>query len=195
MKIKYFFCFILFTTVFYLGESCKESNGRKEVGHEGLIEITQGHSKYSLDYQKASQLLQDNKVSEAISIYLKLCKLEEGTQKYYAYMNLGSAYLTEKNYEKAIENYNLSIKLNNQNSESYVGLGSTYFALSDYKRALQYYRIGKEINPDNSNSIFGLAMSYDTLGIKDSAKINAKRFIELEPTSKYRNFAESILNK
>ena len=110
-------------------------------------------------------------------------------------MALGSAYLISNDYQNAFESYNKSIRLNSKNAESYVGLGSISYKLQDYKKAITYYNLAKNINPNSSNSYWGLALSYDNLNIKDSAKAKAKRFIELEPDSKYRSAIEQILQK
>jgi len=180
-----FFILIIFWTVLF---SCKDSQ-------TGLVNVTLPPSKYAAEYQKASILLQNNKPLEAISVYKDLCRIEDDSLKTYSYMALGSAYLISNDYQNAFESYNKSIRLNSKNAESYVGLGSISYKLQDYKKATTYYNLAKNINPNSSNSYWGLALSYDKLNINDSAKANAKRFIELEPDSKYRSAIEQILQK
>ena len=140
-------------------------------------------------------LLQDNRYSEAISVYKRLCKIEDDSLQTYSFMGLASAYLMSNQYQNAIENYNKSIGLNSNNAASYTGLGSAYFRLGDYRKAIESYNYSKRINPNSPDNYWGLAMSYDELKVKDSAKVNAKRFNEIEPHSKYRNLAEDILAK
>lgn len=175
--------------------SCKEKSTRKEIGNDGIIEFTTGQSKYYADYEEAERLMQSNKNSEAISIYKRLCKIEDESQKSNAYVGLGSAYLGALDYEKAIESYKNSITLENKNTEAYVGLGTSYFRLNDYNRAIKYYGLAKQIDSNNSDSYWGLAIAYDAINSADSAKINARRFIKLEPNSKYKSYLERILNK
>ncbi len=182
---------ILLTTLV----SCSESGTRQERGQNGLVELHVQNSEHYFEYQKASALLQENNFSEAISVYRGLCKVEDDSLQTYAYMGLASAYLMSGDYQNAIENYNNSIALNDRNFGSYVGLGSVYYRLEEYEKATQFYNHAKAINPDSPDCHWGLALSYDKLNLEDSAKANAKRFIELEPNSNYRSLAERIIAK
>jgi len=177
--------------------SCNQNGNGNPVDQVGLVEVNVGvrHSKNYSQYLKALRLLKEKKFSEAISIYRNLCKVEEDSFRTYSYMGLGSAYLMSNNYQNAIQNYNLSINLNNENAEAYVGLGSAYFSLTDYNKAIEFYSKAKQIDPNNSNSFWGLAFSFDQLHMVDSAKANARRFLQLKPDSEYRNLLERIINE
>ncbi|MFT3934425.1 MAG: tetratricopeptide repeat protein [Chitinophagaceae bacterium] len=168
---------------------------RKEVGRNGLIEVTIQSSRYDSAYQEASALLQENNTSEAISIYDRLCKIENDSLKTFSFMGLASAYVMAGDYENAIENYNTSIRFNSKNVDSYVGLGSTYSRLGDYRKSIENYNNAKNLNPNSADCYWGLALTYYELNFKDSAKVYAKQFIELEPQSKYRYLAEKIIAK
>jgi protein O-GlcNAc transferase len=168
---------------------------RLEVGDKGLVEVTVQYSKYYSEYVKASSFVQSNKLWEAISVYKDLCKVEDDSLKTYSYMGLASAYLMLNDYQKAIENYNMSVKLNDKNIDSYIGLGSAFFRLEDYKKAIEYYNKAKDINPNSPNCYWGLALAYEKLNLTERAKANAMHFIEIEPESRYRSLAEAILAK
>ncbi|MES2777161.1 MAG: tetratricopeptide repeat protein [Bacteroidota bacterium] len=186
-------------TIFFLSSalyiSCNEEEQRVEVGQNGLIEIREGFSTNHADYERALKYIRENKPQEAIKVYKKLCRIEDDSLRTGAYMGLGSAYLFAGEYQNAISCYNKSIKLDSTNVESYVGLGSAYFTLKDYEKAISCYQEAKKINPNNSNSYWGLAIAYNGIGRMDSAKANGKKFILLEPNSKYNNLIRDIINK
>lgn len=169
----------------------KEVNGQKD----GLVMVGIGDSENSVDYLKAANLLADRKNDEAIQIYKELCAKEKPSDKTFAFLGLGSAYLADGQYKAALASFQNSIRLDGSNVNAIVSIGSTYYSMKRFDSAIVYYQMGKAIDPDNSSSYWGLAISYDMLSNKILARQNAKEFIKREPNSQYRSMLEIIMNK
>lgn len=63
------------------------------------------------------------------------------------WLDLGNLYFNDKQYEKAIEQYQKGIALNNQASNCFFNIGASYYNMSRYKEALQYFLTTAKMNP------------------------------------------------
>lgn len=66
----------------------------------------------------------------------------------------------ECNFKKALEYFNLAIKLVPQNDEYYYNCASTYFKMGDIQNAKKFYNLAISLAPDNQNYHFALANLY-----------------------------------
>ncbi|HED10540.1 MAG TPA: tetratricopeptide repeat protein [Caldithrix abyssi] len=85
----------------------------------------------------ASIDLKLSKLEEAEEIYLQLA--ERFPQDSNAWYNLGILYSAKKEYDKAIENFEKAIRLND-NPDAYLHLGIIYQKTGDFDKALYYFR-------------------------------------------------------
>ena len=85
----------------------------------------------------ASIDLKLSKLEEAEEIYLQLA--ERFPQDSNAWYNLGILYSAKKEYDKAIENFEKAIRLND-NPDAYLYLGIIYQKTGDFDKALYYFR-------------------------------------------------------
>jgi tetratricopeptide (TPR) repeat protein len=169
---------------------------RIEEGQTGIV--TFGGRKSSVnteEYIHASTLLRQGKIAESIDIYKRLCKIENSELKPYAYMALGTAYMQQLDYQKALVSYQTSLRMDTTDPEAYVGTGSAYLSLKKYDSAINYYHQALRINPKTSNGYWGLAVTYYTMKKMDSAKRYAQQFLNVEPGTKLRPVMEDILNR
>ncbi len=173
----------------------KQGDHKELKGDDGLIGVVTPSSVHDDEYNQAVKYMEDSLPEKAIPIYRYLCRIEPDSMKTFAYLGLGSAYVTIKDYKKATDNYRLSLNYNPKNAEAYNGLGSVFLELADLKTAIAYYDTARTINNKNTSAYWGLSLCYDLLKDTLNARANARKFIELAPGSKYRHFAEDILKR
>ncbi|MEM4296686.1 MAG: AAA family ATPase [Candidatus Anstonellales archaeon] len=65
------------------------------------------------------------------------------------YYELAEEYFDKKDFEKAIENYNMAILLNPVFSEAYFGRALTYYKLKEYEKSIADYTKVIELDPKN----------------------------------------------
>lgn len=126
-----------------------------------------------------------------------IVKVEVEPSAYAEEYKKASKFLEEDKIDSAIEIYQKLSKIEEDKlkTHAYVGMGSSYCLLQDYKNAIINYEIARKMDESNSNSYWGLAITYDKINQIDSAKIYAKKFLELEPDSKSKGLMKEILNK
>ena len=106
---------------------------------------------------------------------------------------LADFYLTDKNYQSAIEYYKKAISLKPNYAQSYLGLAQSYKACNDYTNALGY--LNKYISY-NTNSDFAYAMRADiymNLGNITEAENDIKKALNIEENISYLLIEAKIL--
>jgi tetratricopeptide (TPR) repeat protein len=79
------------------------------------------------------------------------------------YMNLGNAYLQEKNEKKAQKNYltaAANIPSSSLKSIAFQQVGNIFFGNKNYKEAMDWYKKSLKTNPTNSNARFNYELAY-----------------------------------
>ena len=107
---------------------------------------------------------------------------------YDAYQNLGIIEYGEKDYNKAIMDYNKSLALRD-NYLTYVDLGNAYAAKKDYRSALAAYQKSINRNPGYTLAYFNIGLVHSETGNYPLAAKAYLKAIELDPA-----FAEAVRN-
>jgi tetratricopeptide (TPR) repeat protein len=188
----------LISSLIILFVSCKGKTVSKrvnEIGDEnrGIVINEERPGDFSEEYQKAADLISENKVQEAIKVYKQL--LNKESEKDLAYAGLGACYNLSHNYLLAIDHYKKALAIDSNCISALIGMGSAYYSLHNYDTTIIYYDKARSKNSKIAEAYWGLAMVYDRIGSRKKAKENAKQFIELAPGSIYRKQIESILIK
>ncbi len=107
---------------------------------------------------------------------------------------LAKAYKESRDYEKAIDTYELLLDLDPQNNFHYVNLGEIYFAQGDKEKALAIWRKMVEVNPNQSSTYQQLAETLDKYEFYGEAEESWRKAIILDPNIMlYRyNLAETL---
>ena len=88
---------------------------------------------------------------QAISYLERAGKQAVKGNKYLAYYSLGELFMSDKNYDKAIESIKKSLDDNPTIWNSYEKLGLIYELRGDKAQALENYKKGLSFNPGNDN--------------------------------------------
>lgn len=100
---------------------------------------------------------------------------------YRAHMSLGAVYVSEENYQKALEHLNRSLEINPTFTHSMEFRGMCYLKLQEYDLALTDLQQWKEDEPDNAEAYIYLAEAQNRLNKTQGAIAALDRAIELEP--------------
>jgi len=88
---------------------------------------------------------------------------------YLSHNYLGQVYYKMKNYDEAINNFNISIKLNNNVHVTYVNRGSVFEDLEEFEKAIEDYKKAIEINPKAYQAYNNIGNIYTKIGKFDEA--------------------------
>ncbi|MFK7750536.1 MAG: tetratricopeptide repeat protein [Kordia sp.] len=85
----------------------------------------------------------------ALADYNKSVRIGKDFPNYLPYRNRGKLYFRQKNYEKALKDFNSAILLNNNDSEIYYGRGQAKYHLGDIQNALLDTNVAIELDKTN----------------------------------------------
>jgi predicted O-linked N-acetylglucosamine transferase (SPINDLY family) len=88
---------------------------------------------------------------------------------YLSHNYLGQVYYKMKNYDEAINNFNISIKLNNNVHVTYVNRGSIFEDLEEFEKAIEDYKKAIEINPKAYQAYNNIGNIYTKIGKFDES--------------------------
>ncbi len=103
-----------------------------------------------------------------------------------AYNDLGNAYYSNGQYEKAIEQYQKAIKVKPE-WVYYSNIGDSYRALREWEEAIKHYQKALEINPNDdwSHNALGIAFYSKPIPEYDKAVEHYTKAILIKPTAVY----------
>ncbi len=126
----------------------------------------------------------DEKILDALNT---IKELEELKQKYpnksIIYEKLAWVYAKERNFQKAVENYLIAIKLNPNSYSAYNNLGNIMFLTGNRQKAVEFYKKSIEINPNQIDSRLNLGILYYYEGELNLAAEQFKKVLELDPNN------------
>lgn len=86
-------------------------------------------------------------------------------------------YYSEKNYKKAIDNYEMLIKEGYSSAELYYNLGNSYYRNNQLGKAIYNYERAKKVNPNDADIRNNLTLAYsktlDKIEVKENFFISA----------------------
>ncbi|MDD5687707.1 MAG: tetratricopeptide repeat protein [Elusimicrobia bacterium] len=118
-------------------------------------------------------------------LYQKSIPLWQDVVSYYphsrAYNNLGVSYCEQKEYEKALNEYQKAICLSPKYKDAHYNLGFLFYIQKDYNNAIQHFKKVIELEPNYAKVHFELGNLY--LDIKEYAKAiqEYQKVIEISP--------------
>ena len=105
----------------------------------------------------------------------------EPTQRAGILANIGRLYLKNKQYKKAVEEYEKAIALNLQGIEAYNGIGIAYAMLKRYSDAIEAQQKALALQPDFAEAYAGLGLAYLMQNGVDLALKNYRQAVRLNP--------------
>jgi tetratricopeptide (TPR) repeat protein len=98
----------------------------------------------------------------------------------------GVEYARTGKFDKAIEEYAMSIESNPHSAEAHNNLGFAYLDKGDFESAIRHQRKALAVNPELANGYYGLALALERKGETSEAVKNWEEFMKRsEPGSKW----------
>lgn len=131
------------------------------------FENAAGHeeSYFSL-FEKANQLVEEQKYDEAILHYRQL--LEKNPDAYQVHWTIGNCYVSKGDIDRAIEEYNILLEKskndasrgNEMAAKALAGLGECYLKNGDFETAQDYFRQSIDSYPENEIIAYNVGEIY-----------------------------------
>ncbi len=152
----------------------------EDIGNGVLQHILRPYvAKYKLDKQ---QDFFDEKILDKEKTLQELLELKKKfPDKGIIYEKIAWIYAKEKQFDLAIENYFLAIKLNPQSFAAYNNLGNIMFLTGQRQNAIKAYSRSIEINPQQVDARLNLGIVYYYEGQLDLASQQFGKVLELDP--------------
>lgn len=134
---------------------------------------------YKLKYEKD---FFDEKVVDAAKT---LQELEQLKQKYpdkaIIYERIAWIYAKERQFDKAVQNYLIALKLNPNSYSAYNNLGNIMFLTNNRDKAVEFYKKSIQIKPDQVDARLNLGILYYYEGKLDLAAEQFNKVLTLDP--------------
>jgi Flp pilus assembly protein TadD len=98
-----------------------------------------------------------------------------------AYIGLGNAYKSQGFFPRAIEQYNISLRLDPYDLTIYNNLGNAYFALGDFDMAIHYLQRALRFKSNFGEAHYNIANAYKFKGLLNKAIEHYQAAISLKP--------------
>ncbi len=169
-----------------------------------MLSKTEYHLKQAIrlkpDYSDAYNYLgfvyfRNGKVDEAIQYYHKALDNLLYLNPQDAHLNLGVAYLSRKEYLKAVPHLEEAIRLVPDFAAAYNNLGKAYEGLGQYDKARLMYEKAVEFNPRYAEACLNLGKLLFRSGDRKNAKKYFIQVISSAPTSEEAEEAQGYLRR
>jgi type IV pilus assembly protein PilF len=171
---------------------------------KGMLDKTEYHLKEAIrlkpDYSDAYNYLGfvyfgRGKVDEAIKYYHKALENELYMNPQDAHMNLGLAYLSRKEYHKAMLHLEEAIRMVPDFAAAYNNLGKAYEGLGQYDKARFNYEKAVQFNPQYADAYLNLGRLLYRSGERKRARWSFGQVIRLAPSSEIAVEAQRYLKR
>jgi Tfp pilus assembly protein PilF len=107
---------------------------------------------------------------------------------------IGNCYLKQGNVESAQQFFKQSIDTYPDNEALAYNVGEIYFANQKLDEAIQYFTLATQIKPTWGLAYYKLGLAYVNKADYESAVVNLKKFLEIEPDSEMAGSVRSMLD-
>ncbi|MFN4146624.1 MAG: tetratricopeptide repeat protein [Runella sp.] len=110
--------------------------------------------------QRANALLAQHHYPKAEQLYIEYLESKDPNYRYEAHLGLGHALYRQRQYQKAVFEYDAACRHNDYAAEAWVSLGHAYVGTKGERQALKAYQRALELDTTQKAAWLGLAMVY-----------------------------------
>lgn len=118
---------------------------------------------------------------------LWISTLKFSPDSYRVYNNLGDVYIKEQNFQKAIENFEMSFKVYPLYADAMHNLGVVYIMLNDFENAKKYMEMAINTNPNLASAYEKMGVIYYETGQNEDAMKFTIKALQLDPKLQIAN--------
>ena len=112
-----------------------------------------------------------------------------------SHYGLGLLYAKQKKFDDAAMHYKKCIDINPKNYRPYFSLGNAFSQQKKYELAIPQYENTLKLNAKNADAHFYLGLAYYYQDQNKNAKKYLEKYLEMAPSTSFRNQVEEILNE
>jgi len=101
--------------------------------------------------------------------------------KFRGYHNLGSAYMKMGRYGLAIDQYNMTLKINPDAERTHNNLGYIHYRMGDIDMAIREYMTALNLDSHNAEFHYNIAIAYDNKRLTKDAVRHYQTAVRLQP--------------
>ena len=110
-----------------------------------------------------------------------------------AHYNCGNAYFMRGDFDRAIQDYSETIKLNPHFADAYNNRGNAYFMQGDFDRAIADFNKAIKLKPNYTKAYYNRGIAYGNKGDFDRAIQDCTKAIELDPNDAKAYFNRGVV--
>ncbi len=110
-----------------------------------------------------------------------------------AWINCGTLYYEQGNFEKASECFRQAIESDPQSALAHFNLGSVLEEMGQLEEARQRLRQAVRLDPNHPDARYNLALVCEKLGAFDEAREHWQSYLQLDPASPWSDYARQRL--
>ncbi len=142
---------------------------------------------------KTDMIEKKAKLSFAVVSFDKEPKEIVRTKSHSGYFDKGNSFAKEKQYLKAIENYEKAIAHGGKSAKISLNWGNVLFESEDYDNAILKYQEAIEIDPTCVNAFFNLGVAYLKKEKMEDAIKSFQKVIEIDPHSEFAKKSSNVI--
>jgi tetratricopeptide (TPR) repeat protein len=156
---------------------------------EGPGDETSLHLPYEQEFAaKAASLVNLGRYQEAIECFNQALEMgKEQSFRHSMYCARGYTYGRMGQFDKAINDYDVAIAIDETDSNTYVERGNVYNDLGKWDKAVKDYHTAIDLDPNNTLAFYNRGLYYRRLDSLDEALQDINRAIELGLKTAYTN--------
>lgn len=140
-------------------------------------------------YERAGELDEDPSTFEtAETLYKRAVKLDPSMA--IAWTNLGNVLHRQGKTQEAVAAYQRALQIRPAQVEALYNMG---VVVENAEQSIQWFERALTSDPNHADAHFHLASALDEVGRPEPARRHWKRFLELEPKSKYAGIARAAI--
>jgi len=125
-------------------------------------------------------IVRNNDWKDEITFFNASLKYNQGNAK--LHLNLGNTYYEKGMFDKALQEYQTTIKLQNNYHEAFGNIGAIYLNKRDFPKAIEYLNKAIAIKKDFPMAHYNLGYAYYLMGDYAKAKAELSAAVQLFPT-------------
>jgi len=164
----------------------------RELGDEVQVISERGADEWfavALDYE--ADRANRKTWAEAIHAYENALRSDPGRTD--AWINCGTLYYEQGNFEKASECFRRAIDSDSNSALAHFNLGSVLEEMGQLEEARQRLRQAVRLDPNHPDARYNLALVSEKLGAFDEAREHWQGYLQLDPASPWSDYARQRL--
>ncbi|MGI9403201.1 MAG: tetratricopeptide repeat protein [Hyphomicrobium sp.] len=133
-------------------------------------------------YSDCFQKIDNDRSIRGCTQIIESSEQEESGDLAKAYKTRGNIHFARGDYDRAIADFDMAIKLRPQDAEAYVKRGTAYASQDDYGRTIADFDKAIDLRPNRASIYTMRGHAYEKAGDKNQAIADYRKALQIDPT-------------